>query len=171
MKRHIILIGFMGTGKSTISKELSLQTGWKELDLDAYIEQEKACAITEIFEKEGEEAFRDYESMYLRKVLEMPDGILSCGGGTVLRSQNVENMKENGTIVLLTATPQTVYERVKDSTNRPILNGHMNPEYIAGLMEKRREVYEKSADVVIATDGKNPEDIAKEILEKVAFGK
>ena len=76
-------------------------------------------------------------------------------------------MKESGKIVLLTATPQTIYERIKDSTDRPVLNGHMNVEYIRELMEKRREKYEAAADLIVATDDRSIEEICKEIIEGV----
>ena len=80
-------------------------------------------------------------------------------------------MKENGCIVLLTATPETIYARVKESKNRPVLNGNMNVEYIRGLMEKRRARYEAVADVSTATDGKNAEDICAEILAQPCCGR
>ena len=76
-------------------------------------------------------------------------------------------MKESGKIVLLTATPQTIYERIKDSTDRPVLNGHMNVEYIRELMEKRREKYEAAADLIVATDDRSIEEICREIIEGV----
>ena len=90
---------------------------------------------------------------------------MSCGGGAVLRDQNTQMMKETGKIVLLTATPETVYERVKDSTDRPLLNGNMNVEHIAKLMEKRRELYVNACDIKVATDRKTPQEIAEEILK------
>lgn len=92
--------------------------------------------------------------------------VVSCGGGLVLREENVRLMKKMGTIVLLTASPQTIYERVKNSTKRPILNGNMNLAYITELMEKRRSYYEQAADTVISTDDKTAEAICGEILEK-----
>ena len=85
----------------------------------------------------------------------------------VVRPQNTQNMKEIGRIVFLKATPETIYERVKNSTDRPILNGHMNVEYIAELMEKRRALYEAAADITIQTDGKMREQICEEIIGKM----
>lgn len=93
--------------------------------------------------------------------------VVSCGGGAVLREENVALMKKNGTIVLLTAEPETIFERVRHSSERPVLNGNMNVEYIAGLMEKRRPKYEAAADLVVATDGKRTEEICKEICEMI----
>ena len=93
--------------------------------------------------------------------------IVSCGGGAVLRDENIEIMRGQGKIILLTATPQTIYERVKDNHDRPVLNGNMNVEYISELMEKRKVRYEMAADIVIATDGKTVDEICNEILEEV----
>lgn len=167
MKKHIFLIGFMGTGKSTISRALHKALNWKEVDMDDLIEQEQQMKITDIFAQYGEEYFRDLETACLTKLAEADASIISCGGGAVLRSENVDIMKKSGTIVLLTATPETVYERVKHSTNRPILNGNMNIEYISQLMEKRRCAYETACEVAAITDGKTPYTIAKEIIDAI----
>lgn len=85
-----------------------------------------------------------------------------------MRDENAALMKQCGKIVLLTATPETIYERVKDSTDRPILNGNMNVDYIRELMEKRKDRYLAVADVVVATDQKSAEEITREILAAFA---
>ncbi|WP_238483742.1 shikimate kinase [Anaerosporobacter faecicola] len=162
--KNIMLIGFMGTGKSTISSYLSKWLGLEEVDLDAKIVEKAGMSIPKIFEQYGEVYFRNLETEVLKEVQQREQLIVSCGGGIVLRDENVAQMKAHGKIVLLTATPETVYERVKDSKNRPILNGHMNVEYIAQLMEKRRERYEQCADLVVATDGKTVEQIGEEMM-------
>ena len=167
MKRHIYLIGFMGTGKSTVSRALHDSLSWDEIDMDKVIEQEQQMKITDIFAKYGEAHFRDLETGCLKSLSESTPAIISCGGGAVLRSENVEIMQKSGTIVLLTATPETVYNRVKHSTNRPVLNGNMNVEFIAQLMEKRREAYENASQVTVATDGKSPAQIAAEICNAI----
>ena len=164
MKQHIYLIGFMGTGKTTISHKLRELTGAKEIDMDAWIVEKNALSINEMFEKYGETYFRDRETDAVYEIAKSAPAIVSCGGGAVLRQENTQMMKESGRIVLLTATPETVYHRVKNSTDRPLLNGHMNVEYIASLMEKRRALYAGACDISVATDGKTPEQIAMEIL-------
>ncbi len=165
--KNIYLIGFMGAGKSTIAQELAKKTGAKRIEMDQLIEEQQGMAITEIFEKYGEEHFRDLETELLKSFLHEENLVVSCGGGSVLRDENTALMKENGRIIWLTASPETIFERVKDSQNRPILNGNMNVEFIRGLMEKRRERYETVADVLVATDGKSKEDICGEILRVV----
>ncbi len=165
MKQHIYLIGFMGTGKTTISHKLQQLTQAEEIDMDAWIVEKNGMSINDMFEKYGETYFRDRETDAVREIAGYAPAIVSCGGGAVLRDENTKMMKESGRIVLLTATPETVYERVKDSTDRPLLNGNMNVEHIANLMEKRRELYANACDIKVATDGKTPDEIADEILK------
>lgn len=164
MKKHIYLIGFMGTGKSTVSKKLRSLLGMREIDMDVAIVRDSHMSINEMFEQYGEMYFRDHETRMLEKIAGYRPAIISCGGGTVLRSQNIEIMKKSGVIVLLTATPQTVFERVRNGRNRPLLNGHMNVEYIGQLMEKRQETYESACDFRVDTDGRTPDEIAEEII-------
>lgn len=163
-KRHIALIGFMGVGKSTVSRELRRLTGRPEIDTDKWIVQKEGCPISKIFEEKGEPYFRQLETDMIDELGTMESGIISCGGGMALRDINVKKLRALGEIVLLTATPETIYERVKNSTDRPLLNGNMNVPYIQGLMEKRRPFYEKAATVAVSTDGKRAKQIAEEIL-------
>lgn len=164
--RHIILIGFMGVGKSTISRELRYQSSRREIDTDRWIEQREGRKIAEIFETEGEAYFRDLETAVIDEFGDMKPAIISCGGGMPLRELNVRKLQAMGSIVLLTAEPETIYERVRDHNDRPVLNGNMNVEFISQLMEKRRPYYERAATVTVRTDGRMISDIAKEILEK-----
>lgn len=164
---NIMLIGFMGTGKSTIADKLKEKLQVEQIEMDALIAKEAGMSISEIFETYGEDHFRDLETAMLRKFQEKKPVVVSCGGGVVLREENIEIMKGQGSIVLLTASPQTIYERVKNSTDRPVLNGNMNVEYISSLMEKRRARYEAAADITVATDKKTVEEICQEILKAV----
>lgn len=164
---NIYLIGFMGAGKSTIAAVLKDKLNMKLVEMDERIEQEQGITINEIFAKYGEPHFRDIESALVCTLGEEGNTIVSCGGGVVVRPENTEHMKKTGRIVFLTATPETIYERVKYSTNRPILNGNMNVEYIAQLMEKRRALYESACDIRIETDGKTTEQICDEIIAKI----
>lgn len=169
MDINIMLIGFMGCGKSTVAAELTKRLSLEQIEMDALIAKEAGMSIPDIFATYGEEYFRKLETDMLRKFRDLKPVVVSCGGGVVLRDENIEIMKGQGRIVWLTATPQTVYERVKDSTDRPVLNGNMNVAYIGELMEKRREQYQAAADILVATDGKTVEEICDEILEKIAM--
>ena len=166
-KKQIYLTGFMGTGKSTILNCLHEVCGFDKIEMDEQIVQEQGMSIPEIFEKKGEEYFRNLETELVRKISDMDNIVVSCGGGTVMRQCNVDEMKKNGTIVLLTAEPETVYERVKGSHNRPLLEKNMNPEYIKELMEARRPKYEAAADFVIKTDNRTAEEICLEINKRL----
>lgn len=165
--KNIYLIGFMGAGKSTVARELVGAAGMRRMEMDGLIEAQQNMPITEIFEKYGETYFRDLETELLKDFAGESNLVVSCGGGSVLREENAALMKENGCIIFLSATPETVYARVKNSTSRPILNGNMNVSYIRELMERRRGRYEAVADITIATDGKRTERICEEILSAV----
>ena len=166
-KKQIYLTGFMGTGKSMILNCLHEVCGFDKIEMDEQIVQEQGMSIPEIFEKKGEEYFRNLETELVKKISAMDNIVVSCGGGTVMRQCNVDEMKKNGTIVLLTAEPETVYERVKGSHNRPLLEKNMNPEYIKELMEARRPKYEAAADFVIKTDNRTAEEICLEINKRL----
>ena len=164
LKEHIFLIGFMGCGKSTNAAYLAEMTGARQVEMDQMIVENEGMAIADIFKEKGEAYFRELETELIKSFAGVKPAVISCGGGAVLKEENVRLMKECGKIVLLTAEPETIYERVKDSTERPVLNGNMNVGYIEELMEKRRPKYEEAADVTIATDGKTSEEICEEIL-------
>lgn len=164
---NIFLIGFMGAGKSTIAGKLQSMLDMQLVEMDERIVTEQGMSINDIFAKYGEDYFRDVESKLILDIGNEGNTIVSCGGGVVVREQNTENMKKSGKIIFLAATPETIYERVKDSTDRPILNGHMNVEYIKELMEKRRALYESAADICIDVDGKTVLAVCEEIVKKV----
>ncbi|SEG11190.1 shikimate kinase [Eubacterium ruminantium] len=163
---NIFLIGFMGSGKSAVCSRLHELTGMEVIEMDASIVDSEQMSINDIFASKGEEYFRDLETNLIKLISEESNKAVSCGGGAILRPANVEYMKKSGKIVLLSATPETIYERVKDSTNRPLLNGNMNIPYIAELMKKRQPRYEAAAEITIDVNGKTLDEICNEIIEK-----
>lgn len=162
---NIYLIGFMGVGKSTISKQLKEMTNWKEIDTDKLIVAKKKMGIPEIFEKFGERYFRNLETNILRDLSKEKNMIISCGGGVILKEENQKIMKDSGTVVLLSATAETIYEHVKKGKDRPLLNGNMNIPYIEKLMKERQPFYDKAKDIELITDDKNPQELAEEIID------
>lgn len=168
MKDTIFLIGFMGAGKSTIAECLKKNYGRRIVEMDQKIEEQEQMAIPGIFEEKGEEYFRNLETELLRELMGEANLVVSCGGGVPLRACNVEVMKESGRVIFLTATPETVYQRVKDSHNRPLLEKNKNIPFIASLMEERRSRYEAAADYLVATDERDAEEICREIMEKLS---
>lgn len=152
LQGNIAIIGFMGTGKTTVSSALSKITGLKEIDVDAYIVEKAKMSISEIFEKYGEDYFRNLETQSIREIANNSNQIISCGGGAVLKDENVDILKKSGTIVLLTATPETIFDRVKDHTHRPILNSDMSLSHVKSLMENREPRYQSVADIKVNVD-------------------
>ena len=164
---NIFLIGFMGTGKSTVAKALKEKTGAEIIEMDQLIAQRENQSIPQIFEEKGEAYFRNLETELLMELQSGEKNIVSCGGGVPMRKKNVLEMKKSGKVVLLTALPETILERVKDNEDRPLLQNRKSVEGIRELMEQRREKYEAAADVMVATDGKSAETIAREILQTI----
>ena len=164
---NIVLIGFMGVGKSTVSDYLSKILASPQVEMDQVIVNKEHMSINKIFEEYGEEYFRNCETNLLIELQKKNNQIVSCGGGVAMREINVREMKKNGRVVLLTASPETILERVKDSDERPLLRGRKNTEYISELMEIRRPKYRAAADIIVDTDHKNVEEIAEEIVGKL----
>ena len=133
--------------------------------MDELIERQEGMSIKDIFDRYGEAYFRDAETYQTKIISESSGVIVSCGGGTVMRKQNVDYLKKNGTIILLEASPDTVFERVKrGGDKRPLLNKHMARGFVSYLMKKRSEAYRSAADVVIYTDGMGSNRVADEII-------
>lgn len=162
----IFLIGFMGAGKSTVGAALSNLCDCDVIEMDEEIEAEQGTPISAIFENKGEKYFRDLETDFIASLSEESGGIVSCGGGAVLRARNVVLMKSLGKVVLLTAEPETVYERLlHEADMRPVLAGRFTVEGIRSLGNARMDFYNEARDFAVATDGKTAADIAGEILE------
>ena len=164
---NIVLIGFMGAGKSTISSYLNTIFGMEVVEMDQIIAQREGMTISDIFEVHGEEYFRDLETNLLIEMQNKKNVVISCGGGVPMRERNHPEMKKNGKVVLLTARPETILDRVKDDHSRPLLENNKNVEFIEQLMEKRRSRYEAVADIIINTDGKTKLEICEELVQKL----
>lgn len=164
---NIVLIGFMGAGKSTISNYLRNMFAMEVVEMDQVIAEKEGMSIPDIFEVYGEEYFRDAETNLLIEMQSKSNVVISCGGGVPMRERNVVEMKKNGKVVLLTAKPETILDRVKDNHDRPLLENNKNVPFIADLMEKRREKYEAASDIIIQTDGKSKLEICEEIIQKL----
>lgn len=164
---NIVIIGFMGSGKTTISDYLSTVFAMETVEMDRIIVEREGMSIPDIFDVYGEEYFRNLETNLLIEMQSKSNVVISCGGGVPMRANNVVEMKKNGRVVLLTAKPETIYNRVKDSHDRPLLENNKNVPYISELMEKRRIKYEEAADIIIETDGKDELEICEELVQKL----
>lgn len=164
--KNIVLTGFMGTGKTEVGKELSKILGWKLVDADEEIVRSKGMSINDIFNSLGERAFRDIETEVIRSISAGKNIIISTGGGVVLRQENMNALKKNGIILLLTASPDTILKRTGNSDERPLLRVENPLQKIEELLNFRRPFYE-NADIIINTEEKSPRRIAEEIIEEV----
>lgn len=160
----MFLIGFMGAGKTTVAGKLGSMYGRQVIEMDEEIEKRQGMSIPEIFERFGEKFFRDLETEFIESLAGESGCIVSCGGGAVLRARNVVLMKSLGKIVLLSASPETVYQRLLgEADTRPNLSGRFSPEGILNLQNARREYYEVAQDITVTTDGRTVEDVAGDI--------
>ena len=167
-KKSIVLIGFMGSGKTTVGLRLSWKLRIPVEDTDKLIEKREGCTISEIFEREGEEAFRRKETELLRQIAESRfRRILSVGGGTPVREENRELLRRCGTVVYLRVRPETVFERLKDDSSRPLLQCEDPLEKIRSLMADRREAYESCADAILDADELSSEECLEAVMKIV----
>lgn len=163
---NIVLIGFMGSGKTTIGHVLEQKYGYSFLDTDAYIEKREGKCISEIFETCGEEYFRKLETLVLQELVQtVQHSVIATGGGMPLRRENQRLLRELGQVVYLKASEEEVWNRVKDSHDRPLLEGEQPRQKIHSLMESRQSLYEQAAHSQVMTDGQRPEEIAENIYQ------
>jgi shikimate kinase len=166
--RNIVLVGFMGTGKSAVGRELRRLTGFRLVDVDTEVELAEGMSINDIFGSRGEGAFRDAEAREIGRISEGRGQIISTGGGAVLREDNMEALAHSGAVVCLFAPAETIYQRTRRNSDRPLLQVDDPLEKIREMLRERQPYYEK-ADVTINTEGKNPFEIATEVLEAVGW--
>ena len=161
---NIFLVGFMGAGKSTVGKILADKIGYEFLDEDKVIEDRAGTTITEIFADHGEPYFRDMESETTESLASGDKKVIATGGGVVQRDRNWDAMKSNGITIYLKASVETIWERIKDDTTRPLLQVENPVETARELLNKRTPMYEK-ADIIVLTDNLSLEQAADEILD------
>lgn len=164
---NIVLIGFLGAGKTTVSDYLSTMFAMDFVEMDQAIAEQEEMSVADIFDTYGEDYFWELEAKLLAELQTRKNTVISCGGGAAMREETVQEMKKNGRVVLLTASPQTIFERVKDRTDERLLSGGENVKDISELMEARRERYEAAADVVVNTDGKTVQQACEEMIQKL----
>ena len=161
--RNIYLVGFMGTGKTSVGKALANELRFSFADIDDLIVQQEKRSISNIFAKDGEPYFRKLEKMALKKVSSKKGQVVSCGGGIILDPENIKVMKKTGKIICLSADPKIILERVKKAKHRPLLNVADPEAMITGLLKKRKACYAK-ADFSVDTS----QLTIREVVEKIA---
>ncbi|MEM3060684.1 MAG: shikimate kinase [Candidatus Anstonellales archaeon] len=169
-RRKIALIGFMGSGKSTVGKTLSKRLGFKFTETDVLIEKEVGMSISNIFNTFGEHRFRDMESAALKKALSDDKTVISCGGGIVLRKENVALLKDNCFVIWLYAGQGEILKRTRGNKNRPLLIGKNRKETIKRLLSYRLPLYASACHIAVNTNHKLPYQIAELIGEELIRG-
>ncbi len=168
MKTGIALIGFMGTGKTVVGRLLADKTGREFIELDAVIEEEAGRSIPEIFRTEGEIGFREREIEAVKLASGKKRVVIACGGGVVLNKINIDRLRQECTIVCLTASAAVILERTSaDDGGRPLLNVANRVQQIKELLAFRRPYYSRSADITINTSRLKPETVVNKIMKKL----
>ncbi|MCM8799678.1 MAG: shikimate kinase [Candidatus Omnitrophica bacterium] len=163
---NIYLVGFMGTGKTAVGKELARRKSWHFIDLDELIEMREKRTIVDIFAKEGEPYFRRKEKEVLKEVSKEKNFVVACGGGIVIDEDNIRIMKETGKIICLIARPEVILKRTQGYSHRPLLNTPDPKERIESLLKLRAPFYAK-ADITIDTSDISIDEVVEKILKIV----
>lgn len=161
--KTIVLIGMMGSGKTTIGKLLGEKLTLRSIDIDVIIEQNERRTVSEIFQNEGEKYFRNIERETIKKNFTNKDLIISLGGGAFEDQLTQELLLKNSTVIYLKTSPNVILERIKNNTNRPLLKNQMTVEKIQSIILQRQKNY-ALANITILTDNKNTDKIVEEIL-------
>ena len=169
--KNVILVGYRGTGKTTVARQLAVQLGWQAVDADDAIEKLAGKTIKEIFADDGEATFRDLESQVVKELTSGDDQVLAMGGGAILRATNRNVMRENGLVFWLTADAETLFPRIigDPSTNarRPNLTSAGGIREIENLLAERQDAYRAAAHHEIDTIGRSPEEVVTAIMDVV----
>ncbi len=162
---NLVLIGFMGSGKSEVGRRLAEALNLELVDTDERVESLAGASIATIFEREGEPVFRALERRVITEAASAEGRVIACGGGAVLDRRNVESLLATGIIFYLEIGPEDAHARTAQDTGRPLLNVGDREAEVRRLLEERRPLYESAAHHTIPVDGRSVEEIAGEILE------
>lgn len=163
MNKNIVLVGLSGSGKTTLGNILSDLSGYSLIDTDAIIVKLQNRSINNIFATNGEEYFRQLETLVSKEVSQYASQIISTGGGIVLKEENLKNLKQNGLVFYLKTSINSLIKRLEGDTTRPLLKTDDVKKKLENMLKAREKLYEK-ADFTIETDNLSPEETAKEIL-------
>jgi shikimate kinase len=161
--KNIFLVGFMGAGKTTVGRVLANKIGYSCVDPDQVLEENAGTSISAIFSEFGEDYFRDLESQTLESISAGERQVIATGGGVVIKDRNWDIMKKSGLTVYLKAPVEVLYERIKDSTNRPLLQVENPLERARELLGSREHLYQK-ADLIIDSEKLSVREVADELI-------
>ncbi|MEM6601792.1 MAG: shikimate kinase [Verrucomicrobiota bacterium] len=163
---HIILVGLMGSGKSSVGRYLAKRTGWLYSDIDTMVEAYSRQTISQIFAEQGEDGFRDVEEeMVELAVKDMKPGIIATGGGAIISEQNRTLMLRYGYVIYLRANPEFLLERIKKDTSRPLLQTE-NPQQVLKKLYLQRQKYYRQAHVEISVENRTVRSLSSQIWKE-----
>lgn len=165
MINNIVLIGFMGCGKTAIGKNISSELKYEHIDTDDYIEKKAGMKIAEIFDKFGEDYFRKLENEAAKQISEYEGYVISTGGGIIKNEENIFLLKKNGIVVYLKSSPNKIFKNTKNNMSRPLLNTDDRLKRIEQLLQEREPLYLKYADLVVDTTNESVQTAAKAVCE------
>ena len=163
---NIVLVGFMGAGKTTVGRMLAARLGYRFLDIDDCIEREQGCRVADLFERKGQAWFRKQETDVLKRLTKVQNMVIATGGGLLTTPGNAELLKRIGICIHLTASVEKLYERTARTDNRPLLKTANPYATMAELYDKRKDLY-KMAEITIDTESLYPSKTAGEIIKKL----
>lgn len=166
MSKNLVLIGFMGAGKSAVGRALAARLKQDFVDLDVVIEEREKRPIAQIFQDSTEAYFRQAEKAAVKEFCQKENQVIACGGGVVLDKGNMENLKQKGIIFYLKTDPEAILQRTKDYPHRPLLNAADPEKKIEELLIARRPFYEQ-ADFIVDTSKKSIDQVVEEILKAI----
>lgn len=167
MEKNIVLIGFMGTGKSSIGIKLAEKLNMKFVDMDREIEKLTGMTVSELFRRHGEIRFRSEERLMAQKLSRQKNLVIATGGGVVLKEENIEVLRKNGILICLTANPEDIFERVRRKrANRPLLKKNLQVKDIENML-KEREPFYAVADFKVNTSGREIDEVVEEIIDYI----
>jgi len=161
---NVVLIGYRGTGKTTIGRSLARRLGRSFFDSDDLVVKKAGKSILEIFKEEGEGKFREIEAEAILELSRKNNAIISCGGGAVLRQDNVKNLKSSGIVILLKASAETIFERIESDNNRPRLTDKSGIEEVRHLLLQRNRFYDSAKDFEVDTGRNSVQESVKSII-------
>ena len=160
----VVLVGFMGSGKSSVGRVLARRFGAPFVDLDEWIESSAGCRIRDLFAREGEPAFREREKAALREVLSVKGRVIATGGGAFADEENRVLLRSYAPVVYLDTAVETLLERLAADHGRPLLRGEDREEVVRALLSRRVPGY-RTADVTVRTDGRTVEEVAGQVAD------
>lgn len=164
--RNIILIGFMGSGKTSIGKRISLRKKWEFIDMDDFIEKREGMTINEIFSEKGESYFRELEKELCTRFREPKSKVIATGGGVIKSEENMASLKKGGVVIYLKSSPETIAYNLRNDDTRPLLKCDDKLGKIRQLLGEREPVYNKYADIIIDVSKLNMEETLNKLTEE-----